>query len=286
MYKSILFGLLSLSMTCVWAAQHNENTYHLLDTKGRPVFTGLPEVCIDTPTTANKPTQRFKQCGDVIDTDGDGVFDDEDDCPENTEAELSQGVEANGCPKDSDKDAVPDFRDRCPMNTPLEISRGVNQFGCPRDNDQDGVPDFRDRCLGTPFGVKVDKHGCQEVKEVKREIKQILGADVLFKFDQYSLIDAGKAALTRVATDIKAQLPYIQGIVISGHTDSIGRKTYNQTLSERRASAVADFLGAQGIPVAKIQSVGYGEDQPISSNSSKQGRAQNRRVEINIKMSQ
>ncbi|WP_353572451.1 OmpA family protein [Candidatus Albibeggiatoa sp. nov. BB20] len=283
MYRGILFGLLSLWAVSASALQDNKNTYHLLDTKGRPIFTGLPEVCIDTPATVNNPTRRFKQCGDVIDMDGDGVFDDEDDCPENTEAELAHGVEANGCPKDSDQDGVPDFRDRCPMNTPQEISRGVNRFGCPKDNDQDGIPDFRDRCLGTPFGAKVDKHGCQEVK---REIKQILGADVLFKFDKYSLIEAGKAALARVATDMKSQLPYVQGIVIGGHTDSIGRKAYNQTLSERRASAVADFLSTQGIPAAKIQSIGYGESQPISVNSSKQGRAQNRRVEINIKMSE
>ncbi|MEK7991449.1 MAG: OmpA family protein [Thiotrichaceae bacterium] len=282
MYRCALFALLSLCVTSVSAIQ-DENTYHLLDTKGRPIFSGLPEVCIDTPATANNPTQRFKQCGDVIDTDGDGVFDDEDDCPENTETELAQGVEANGCPKDSDKDGVSDFRDRCPMNTPLEISRGVSRYGCPKDNDQDGIPDFRDRCLGTPFGAKVDKHGCQEVTRV---IKQILGADVLFKFDKYSLVEAGKTVLARVATDIKAQLPYIQGIVISGYTDSIGREAYNQTLSEQRATAVADFLSTQGIPAAKIQSVGYGESKPISDNSTKQGRAQNRRVEINIKMSE
>ncbi|MCV6639364.1 OmpA family protein [Candidatus Albibeggiatoa sp. nov. NOAA] len=283
MFRCILFGLLSLSVVSVSAAQDDDKTYHLLDTKGRPVFSGLPEVCIDTPATPNNPIQRFKQCGDVIDTDGDGVFDDEDDCPENTEAELIHGVEANGCPKDTDKDGVADFLDRCPMNTVQEIRLGVNRFGCPKDSDQDGIPDFRDRCLGTPVGAKVDKHGCQEVK---REIKQILGADVLFKFDKYNLIETGKAALTHVATDIKAQLPYVRTIVITGHTDSTGSQVYNQTLSEQRANAVATFLTTQGIPAAKVQSTGYGETQPISSNSSKQGRAQNRRVEIHIKMTE
>lgn len=274
-------GIALISLWVISASAVDEQTYHLLDTKGRPVFSGLPEVCIDTPATPNNPTQRFKQCGDVIDSDGDGVFDDEDDCPDNTEAELTHGVETNGCPKDSDNDGVADFRDRCPMNTPLEISRGVNKMGCPKDSDQDGIPDFRDRCLGTPFGAKVDKHGCQEVKRV---IKQILGADVLFKFDKYSLVDAGKEVLARIATDIKTQLPYVHSIVISGYTDSIGSQAYNQTLSEQRASAVATFLEEQGIPIAKVQSVGYGETQPIASNSTKQGRAKNRRVEISIKM--
>ncbi len=278
MLRFILLILLSLYAISVLA---DDQTYHLLDSKGQPIFSSLPDVCVDTPKTINNPTRRFKQCGDIIDSDNDGIFDDEDDCPENTEQELTHGVDANGCPKDSDKDGIADYRDRCPMNTPLEISRGVNRFGCPKDNDQDGIPDFRDRCLGTPLGAKVDMHGCQEVK---REIKQILGTDVLFGFDKYDLIEAGKIVLIHIAKDIKSELSHVKNIIITGHTDSIGSATYNKTLSERRAKAVTNFLIKQGIPDSKIQSVGYGESQPISSNDTKQGRAQNRRVEINIKM--
>ena len=278
LYMSSLLFLLALSVQA-----NDEGTYHLLDTQGRPVFSGLPEACIDTPKTENIATRRFKQCGDVIDTDGDGVFDDEDNCPNNTETELVHGVEANGCPVDLDGDGVPDFRDRCPSNTAREISRGVNNVGCPKDNDQDGIPDFRDRCLGTPFGAKVDQYGCQEVV---REIKQILGADVLFGFDKSSLIDEGKAVLTQVAANINAQLADVQTVTISGHTDSSGQEVHNQTLSERRAKTVAQFIKQQGIPSAKVQFIGYGETQAIASNATKQGRAKNRRVEISIKMTE
>ncbi len=71
-------------------------------------------------------------------------------------------------------------------------------------------------------------------------------------------------------------------IKVSGHTDSQGSDGYNQTLSEQRASSVADYLMAQSIAPARFYVVGYGESRPIASNASEQGRAQNRRVEIEI----
>ncbi len=88
------------------------------------------------------------------DSDGDGVPDSKDMCP-NTP--LGVKVDEFGCPLDSDNDGVPDYLDKCP-NTPAGVK--VDRDGCPLDSDGDGVPDYLDKCANTPAGVKVDKNGC------------------------------------------------------------------------------------------------------------------------------
>jgi outer membrane protein OmpA-like peptidoglycan-associated protein len=71
--------------------------------------------------------------------------------------------------------------------------------------------------------------------------------------------------------------------LIAGHTDSQGATSYNQKLSEQRAAAVVTYLVGKGIAADRLSSVGFGEDQPIATNKTRAGRAQNRRVEINLK---
>ena len=71
-------------------------------------------------------------------------------------------------------------------------------------------------------------------------------------------------------------------IDINGHTDSTGSQAYNQGLSERRAMSVAGYLNSQGIDPRRVSAVGFGPNQPIASNATPDGRAQNRRVEIQI----
>ncbi|MFO7809939.1 MAG: outer membrane beta-barrel domain-containing protein [Candidatus Delongbacteria bacterium] len=88
------------------------------------------------------------------DTDGDGVYDRKDKCP-NTP--LGVEVDIDGCPVDTDGDGVPDYLDKCP-DTPQGVE--VDEHGCPVDTDGDGVPDYLDKCPGTPQGVEVDEHGC------------------------------------------------------------------------------------------------------------------------------
>ena len=89
-----------------------------------------------------------------IDSDGDGVLDDADNCPGTPRGVK---VDATGCPLDSDGDGVPDYKDKCP-GTPMGVKVDAN--GCPLDSDGDGVPDSKDKCPGTPMGVKVDATGC------------------------------------------------------------------------------------------------------------------------------
>ncbi len=89
-----------------------------------------------------------------LDSDGDGVVDSSDRCP-NTPTGVA--VDNNGCPLDSDKDGVYDYLDKCP-GTPAGTPVDVN--GCPLDSDKDGVYDQFDKCPGTPAGVAVDRNGC------------------------------------------------------------------------------------------------------------------------------
>ena len=96
--------------------------------------------------------------GCPIDSDGDGVPDYLDKCP-NTPADAYGKIDDYGCPVDTDGDGVPDYLDRC-ANTPLAAKGFINEKGCPLDTDKDGVPDYMDKCSSTPDGVTVDAEGC------------------------------------------------------------------------------------------------------------------------------
>ena len=94
--------------------------------------------------------------GGVKDTDGDGIRDKYDQCPDTPPMVT---VDEFGCPVDSDRDNVPDYADDCP-NTPVNIPVDVN--GCPVDSDKDGIADYLDLCKDTPAGVPVNDRGCPE----------------------------------------------------------------------------------------------------------------------------
>ena len=97
---------------------------------------------------------KVDKFGCPVDSDGDGVADYLDKCP-NTPKGVK--VDKDGCPIDSDGDGVPDYLDKCP-NTPANVK--VDKDGCPVDSDGDGVPDDLDKCPNTPAGVQVDRNGC------------------------------------------------------------------------------------------------------------------------------
>lgn len=107
-----------------------------------------------------------------------------------------------------------------------------------------------------------------------------LPQDILFATDSATLRPDLRADLRTVASNL-LEFPDTTVQVI-GHTDNVGDAGYNQQLSNRRASAVSSELMANGVPSSRIQSFGRGEDQPIASNLTAEGRAQNRRVEIVI----
>jgi OmpA-OmpF porin, OOP family len=109
-----------------------------------------------------------------------------------------------------------------------------------------------------------------------------ISAEALFDFDKSDLKPAGKSAITELDDKIKAQGMQVIDINVVGHTDSIGTEEYNQALSLRRATSVKDYMVSEGVDPGIIDVSGKGESDPVASNDTKEGRAQNRRVEISV----
>jgi len=110
--------------------------------------------------------------------------------------------------------------------------------------------------------------------------KVTLAADVLFDFDKAVLKNEGKAKLDDLAAKVKAI--NLEVVIAIGHTDSVGSDAYNQKLSVRRAESVKSYLVSKGVEPNRIYTEGKGEKQPVASNKTKDGRAKNRRVEIEV----
>ncbi|MBL8519740.1 MAG: OmpA family protein [Betaproteobacteria bacterium] len=106
-------------------------------------------------------------------------------------------------------------------------------------------------------------------------------AEALFDFDKYVLKPEGKKSIDdAIAKMAKVD---VEMVIATGHTDSIGTDKYNQRLSERRANTVKEYMVSKGLPAAKITTLGKGESQPVATNKTKEGRAKNRRVDIEFK---
>ncbi|MEN5157108.1 outer membrane protein OmpA [Achromobacter spanius] len=148
---------------------------------------------------------------------------------------------------------------------------GTNEL-CWRDafwTPATGIPG----CDGVPVAQ-------QKAKPAPMAAKVVFNADTFFDFDKSTLKPEGRQLLQQVAQ--QASTIDLETIIAVGHTDSIGTEQYNQKLSERRAASVKAYLVSLGIDPNRIYTEGKGELQPIASNKTKEGRAQNRRVEIEI----
>ena len=110
--------------------------------------------------------------------------------------------------------------------------------------------------------------------------KVTLAADVLFDFDKSVIKPDGKNKLDDLAQKVRAI--NLEVVIAIGHADSIGSDAYNQKLSVRRAESVKAYLVSKGVEPNRIYTEGKGEKQPVASNKSKDGRAKNRRVEIEV----
>lgn len=107
-----------------------------------------------------------------------------------------------------------------------------------------------------------------------------LQASALFDFDRAVLKPAGKAALDGLVADL-SKLD-VETVIAVGHTDATGSDRYNQGLSIRRVEAVKAYLVSKGVPADRIKTEGKGEADPVASNQTREGRAQNRRVEVEV----
>ncbi|MEL7045406.1 MAG: OmpA family protein [Pseudomonadota bacterium] len=194
-------------------------------------------------------------------------------CGKQPEAQPERVAMVSEAPADADGDGVPDDSDQCP-GTPAGVV--VDSTGCPVDADGDGVNDDRDRCLNTPAGATVDSSGCPVSAEI------VLTVDRLnFAFDSAELDATAKSSL-RAAVDVVRDNSAVE-LDLVGHTDSRGSDAYNQGLSERRARAALDYLVSLGVPEGQLRAVGRGESSPVADNSTEDGRARNRRVEIVVR---
>jgi outer membrane protein OmpA-like peptidoglycan-associated protein len=231
------------------------------------------DLCAATPTGA-----AVDDTGCPTDSDADGVWDGMDQCVDTPGGAV---VDEAGCPSDTDTDGVFDGVDVC-MDTPSGAV--VDNRGCPTDSDADGVYDGLDNCPDTAEGIQVDERGCK--------ISQL----------EYEMLDTGRLRLHGVnfmtgsaeldpssfpmldeAGEVLSRWPQLR-IEIAGHTDSRGSAASNKSLSERRAQSVSDYMlwRFPQISSAQLRVRGYGEEIPIATNSSPEGRAKNRRVEFSV----
>ncbi len=119
------------------------------------------------------------------------------------------------------------------------------------------------------------------IERVGEGILVTFDSGILFGFDSSILQSAARTNLTDLARVLATDSDDYE-LLIAGHTDSSGSETYNQSLSERRASAASDYLSTQGITGGQIRVQGLGEMEPVTSNETTAGQAANRRVEVAI----
>lgn len=199
------------------------------------------------------------------DKDRDGVADKDDQCPE-----VAGPVSNKGCPEDKDKDGIVDSKDACP-----DLA-GLTEFmGCP-DVDKDGVPDKDDKCPNTP-GLK-ENNGCPEIKVEDKKVLDIAMRAVQFEIGTAVITRSSYSILNDVVT-ILNKYPEMN-LSVEGHTDNVGDPKLNQSLSEKRAKACADYLAKKGVSASRLMSSGYGETRTVGDNKTAAGRKLNRRTEF------
>ncbi len=241
---------------------------------------GLPDKADMCPDLA-EDSDSFEDgdgCPD-LDNDQDGIQDAQDKCPNEPE-DFDGEMDDDGCPdlvKDSDNDGVSDDLDRCPLQAE-DVDGYQDDDGCPDlDNDLDGIPDAQDKCPTQPetFNNVDDTDGCPDAKEIG---KQFTLRGINFESGSAALTPDSHPVLDQVIASMSAY-PEVR-IEIRGHTDSQGPAAFNQSLSQKRAESVRQYLINGGIAANRITAIGVGEEEPISSNATAAGRAENRRIEF------
>jgi outer membrane protein OmpA-like peptidoglycan-associated protein len=180
-----------------------------------------------------------------------------------------------GCP-DTDGDGVADKDDKCP-DTPKGWK--VDATGCPLDQDKDGVPDAEHDCP-TVAGPKENK-GCpvKVMSDAEIKMQQMIAEPVYFDFDKANVKASEKSKIDSLVNAMKENIDY--KINITGHADNVGPAQYNMGLSERRINSVVKAITAKGINKDRILSQkAMGETSPVAPNDTREGRKQNRRVEF------
>ncbi len=242
------------------------------DVAGLKQFNGCPDTDGDGIVDASDACPNefgLAALNGCPDRDGDGVADKDDACPD------TAGLAAlKGCP-DTDGDGIADKDDKCPT-----VAGPKENGGCPfLDADKDGVLDKDDDCPTVPGPAS--NRGCPEVTSQALEDLKVQARAIYF--------NSGKATFKTGDKETPARLDAIKEILknypnakfsIEGHTDSTGSAKVNQKLSEDRANAVLNALVERGVNPENLEAKGFGSSQPVASNKTAAGKAQNRRTEI------
>jgi outer membrane protein OmpA-like peptidoglycan-associated protein len=141
---------------------------------------------------------------------------------------------------------------------------------------------------GALIGDRMDKQAeklaaeleAAKVSRVGEGIAVTFDSGILFPFDSAELTAEARTNLRKLAASLQDEAR--TNVTVVGHTDSVGKDSYNQQLSERRGRAAVDYLVSQGVASSRLVSSGVGEAEPIASNETDQGRRENRRVEVAI----
>jgi outer membrane protein OmpA-like peptidoglycan-associated protein len=169
-----------------------------------------------------------------------------------------------------------DEQDACPAEPGI-----VEMQGCPpRDADADTVWDHQDNCPSEPGPV--DNQGCpvaeKQLVAIQKDRIEIRDT-VHFDFDKATIQPRSFPLLDQVAR-VLIEHPEIVMVTIEGHTDGRGTAEYNRDLSQRRAESVRGYFIQKGVAPERMEARGFGEDRPLRSNDTDEGRAANRRVEF------
>lgn len=233
----------------------------------------------------------LKELSGCPDKDGDRVADKFDECPD-----VAGSQSLNGCP-DKDVDGIADIKDACP-----DTKGSADLGGCP-DADGDGISDNKDKCPttkgvsyndGCPAadkdsdGIPDDRDKCPDIAGKSGNSGCPGWDDLNFNPKNVTFV-TGSAQLTSLAikeldilTEIMRRNPAMT-VDIIGHTDNVGAPASNLKLSQNRAAAVKAYLVSKGTADNRLTSAGSGQNQPVADNGTSAGRALNRRVDFNLK---
>ena len=233
------------------------------DTDGDGITDDLDK-CPNQPGTA-----KYNGCP-VPDTDGDGINDELDKCP--NEAGTAK---YNGCPvPDTDGDGINDELDKCPN----EAGPAANN-GCPvSDRDKDGVNDDEDKCPDVP-GV-ASRQGCPEIPSDVTKSLGTAAQNITFNTGSSKLLVKSTSSLNNIVKILNDN-PTLR-LKIEGHTDNAGNDDSNMKLSADRAESVKSYFVSKGISADRLEVEGFGETMPIADNKTTAGRTKNNRVDIKV----
>ena len=172
----------------------------------------------------------------------------------------------NGMP-DKDHDGVADGKDRC-IETPIGVK--VDSEGCAFDMDQDGVKDYEDLCPNSMAHARVKADGCADFISFN-----------LYYAPRVNEITPKSMLILEKAVGFLQEHPEYK-VKITGHTDNVGDNDYNMKLSKDRAEDVLKIFNRKGINFNRLHAEGKGESAPVESNDTDEGRALNRRIEVEL----